>query len=124
MAKAKSTKVKSAEWKGYHNVNLTAEQNQDFEDHHLQSPVGWDEIGILANNGYKFSVDWDDNNSGVKASLYAKNAKMDWAGYTLTAWAGDAETATKLLLYKHYVVCQQQWEVAKDHRAGASLKWG
>jgi len=124
MVKAKSTKVTKAEWKGYHNVNLSREQNELFTSEYLPVKLLWSDIDILTNNGYKFSVVWDDYNSGVTASLYACSKKMEWAGYALTAWAGDCETATKLLLFKHYVACEEIWSPVKPERAGSDVKWG
>lgn len=124
MAAKKTTKVKKAEWKGYHKINLTREQNEDFEANHSQTEVTFSELDILINNGYKISLNWDDYNTGVSASLYASNQKMEWAGYTLSAWAGDAQTAVALLLYKHYVVAQEQWEIVKAEREGSDSKWG
>lgn len=122
--KQQTTKVKKAEWHGYHRINLTREQTEVFERDYLNEPVSFDEIGILVNEGYKISFSWDDYNSGVSASMYAQNAKMEWAGYTLSAWAGDPDTAIKLLLFKHYVVAQKQWEIVKPEREGSSAKFG
>jgi len=124
MAKAQQKKVAKADWKGYHKINLTNEQTKEFEDDYLPKEITLSEFDILINNGYKFSLNWDSYNSGVSASLYAADKKMDWAGYTLTAWAGDAETATKLLLYKHYIVALGQWEIVKPEREGSSSKFG
>lgn len=124
MAKSQTRQVKKAEWKGYHKINLTKEQNELFEDQYISRAVPFTDFDILVNNGYKLSVSWDSYNHGVSASLYAQDKKMEWAGYTLSAWAGDAETALKLLLFKHYVVANQQWEVVKTEREGSSSKWG
>lgn len=125
MATKKQNKpVKRAEWKGYHKVNLTREDDALFGSAYVTKDVPWSDIDILINQGYKFSIAWDDYNQGVTASLYAQSQKMEWAGYTLTAWAGDVETATKLLLFKHYVVCREQWEIAKPEREGSNVKWG
>jgi hypothetical protein len=120
----KNKRAAKAEWKGYHKINLTVEQSALFETEYLPTPLLWSDIDILVNNGYKFSLSWDSYNSGVSASLYAQDKKMEWAGYTLSAWSGDAETATKLLLFKHYVVCEEQWEIVPYTREGASVKWG
>lgn len=124
MAAKKSTKVKPAEFQGYHKINLTQEQNDVFEREYANLSPRMEDIDILVNNGYKLSFSWDDYNSGVSASLYAKNQKMEWAGYTLSAWAGDAQTALNLLLFKHFVVAKEQWEIVKKEREGSSSKWG
>ncbi len=124
MANKKSTKVKSAEFKGYHKINLDNAQNALFDAEYASIVPPLSDIDILINNGYKLSFAWDDFNSGVSASLYAKDQKMEWAGYTLSAWAGDVQTALNLLLFKHFVVANQKWEIVKPEREGSSVKWG
>lgn len=120
----KSSKVTKAEWKGYHKVNLTDAQTEQFEAEYEAHQVQVDDLGILINNGYKFSLSWDAYNQGISASLYAADKKMEWAGYTLTAWAGDPNTAINLLMFKHYVVCEEQWEIVKAEREGSSSRFG
>lgn len=112
--KSKQSKPKKAEWKGFHNVNLTKEDEAAFLswDCGLIDVYAW--LGHLTDNGYKVSFDFDPYNQGSRASLYCTNAKMDWAGYTLTAWASDMETAFKLLLFKHDVMCKGKWEIAPE----------
>lgn len=122
--KKQNKSAKKAEWKGYHKINLTREQNELFEGQYASRSVPFTDFDILVNNGYKLSISWDNYNGGVSASLYAQDQKMEWAGFTLSAWAGDAETALKLLLFKHYVVAEQRWEIVKPEREGSSVKWG
>ena len=106
----KSKKNARIEWKGYLRVNLTDVQEKAFDKWFPLQVIQISDFGILANNGYKFSLGWDDFHSGVVAALYANSAKLAWPGYTLTAWAESAEEAVALLMYKHYVVCDQDWE--------------
>lgn len=114
MASKKMSKPTRAEWKGFHNVNLTKADEEAF----LAWDVGdinvyaW--LGHLVDNGYKVSFDYDPYNQGHRASLYCTQAKMAWAGYTLTAWADSPELAFKLLLFKHDVMCKGEWDVAPD----------
>lgn len=112
--KSKRKGTPKVEFKGYHNVNLNDDMAADFELWKQTNSITFSDLDILANNGYKFSVSWDAYHEGVSASLYCTQAKMEWAGYTLSAWAGDVESAVLLLIYKHYIVCEEQWEVAKD----------
>ena len=115
MSNSRKTKpVKKAEYKGYHNVNLSKDDGLLFEAWKVGQSIQLSDLDILANNGYKFSLGWDEYHQGVVAALYAKDAKMEWAGYTLSAWAADTETAILLLFYKHYIMCEETWEVAKD----------
>lgn len=124
MAKAFKKTVKKAEWKGYHKVNLSKEDGILFESWKETNPIELDHLGILANNGYKFSLGWDDYHQGISASLYCTQQKMDWAGWTLTAWAADPETAIQLLFYKHYVMCGEVWEVAPERSENQGASYG
>lgn len=114
MAKTRKNQVKKAEWKGYHKVNLDKSDEALFEAWKGENDVRIEDLGILCNNGYKVSLQWDDYHEGVSASLYAASAKMEWAGYTLTAWAGDPTTALQLLFFKHFILCREKWEIAAD----------
>jgi hypothetical protein len=124
VAKAQSKKPVKAEWKGFHNVNLTREDEPLFEAWQQDNVVGINWLEAWADNGYKVSVDFDPYNEGFKASLYCTQAKMEWAGYTLTAWAGDVQTALNLLAFKHYVMCNQKWEIAKDTQKRGTSNYG
>lgn len=124
MAKAQNKPVKRAEWKGFHNVNLTKVNETEFEAWRLENAAGMNWIQSLADDGYKVSFDWDSRNEGFRAGLYATSAKMAWAGFTLTAWAEDAQTAFELLCFKHYVLCNQVWETAKDVSNRGTSKYG
>jgi hypothetical protein len=114
---ATSKKIKrtpKVEWKGYLRVNLTPEQDANFDKWFPTQSIQLADVGILANNGYKFSIAWDDFHDGVVASLYASSPKLSWPGWTLTAWAPSVEEALSLLFYKHYIVCEEDWERFTD----------
>lgn len=124
MATKKTKPVKKAEWKGYHKVNLTPDDAVAFEAWKEQQDVTWADFDVLANDGYKFSVSWDDYHQGISAALYCTSAKMEWAGYTLTAWADDTHGAILLLFFKHFIMCQQKWEIAKERSENQGLPYG
>lgn len=122
MAKAHKQQVKKVEWKGYHSCNLLTSDELPYETWAAAQVIQISDIDVIVQAGYKFSLNWDKFHEGVSASLYAHDPKLEWAGYSLTAWAGDAESAIKLLFYKHYVMCEEQWEIApnnseKQHRS-------
>lgn len=122
--KPQNKPAKKAQWLGYHRVNLSKADEAAFELWRVGETVRWEDIGILSNAGYKFSLSWDDYHQGISASLYCTQAKMDWAGYSLTAWAGDAESAVLLLLYKHYVMCEEEWDIALDRSENQGSSYG
>lgn len=124
MAKAQAKKPLKAEYKGFHNVNLSKEDELLFETWQQENVTAFNWIEALTDEGYKVSFDYDAYNSGFRCSLYATSAKMEWAGYTMTAWAGDIQTACNLVCFKHYVMCNQKWEVAKENSKRQYSKYG
>jgi len=124
MAKTQRKQVKKAEWKGYHKVNLTKDQENEFENWAKETSVLFSDFDVLCNSGYKLSLSWDDYHSGVSAALYCTQAKMDWAGYSLSAWAADCETAIKLLFFKHFNICREVWDVAEERTERSHSKFG
>lgn len=112
MAKSKTAVKKSpkVEWKGYLNVNLDDAEAAAFEAWETERVFGISDVAILVDNGYKFTLAWDAFHSGFTASLYSSLPILAWPGYTLTAWAGSAEDAMRLLFFKHYIICEEDWE--------------
>lgn len=112
--KSKSKTPKKAEWQGYLRVNLTDQQDADFDLWKEKEAIQLTDLDILLNNGYKFSLNWDDFHDGVSASLFASSTKLSWAGWVLTAWSDNVTDAMLLLFYKHYIICEEDWEHFKD----------
>ena len=124
MAKASSKKPLKADWKGFHNVNLSSADELLFEAWQSENVVGLNWAEHWTDNGYKFSIDFDPYHEGYRASLYCTQAKMEWAGYTMSAWGEDLQTAINLLAFKHHVMCQERWEIAKDKPNKGTSKYG
>jgi len=99
---AKKTKQAKVEWKGYLDVNLSVDDENLFETWETERTFGISDVGVLVDNGYKFSCNWDSYHSGFTASLYSGSSKLAWTGWTLTAWAGDIETAVRLLFFRRF----------------------
>ena len=110
MAVKKAGKTPKVEWVGYLNVNLTDIQDKEFDVWAGMQSIKMSDLDILLNNGYKVSLNWDAYHSGVAVTLFANSPKLPRAGYALTAWSGDVETALLLLFYKHYIICEEDWE--------------
>jgi len=98
------------EWKGYLNVNLGSEDEVLFDQWEVDRVFSLADVATLVDNGYKFSLNWDDFHDGFVAGLYSGNSKLAWTGWTLTAWAETVEECMRLLFYKHYVMCEEDWE--------------
>jgi hypothetical protein len=124
MAKAKQQAKKKVDWKGYHSCNLLTADELPYENWAATQVIQLSDLDVIVQAGYKFSLNWDAFHSGVSASLYASDGRLDWAGYSLTAWASDAESAIKLLFYKHYVMCEEQWEIAPNNTEKSHRTYG
>jgi hypothetical protein len=124
VAKTQGKKAPKIEWKGYLNVNLSAADATAFDAWEIERVFGIDDVAILVDNGYKFSLNWDTHHDGFNASLYSGSPKLAWTGWTLTAWAGDVHTAMRLLFYKHYIMCEEDWERFTYKSEKSGLKYG
>ena len=113
---AKSTKKREAkvEFQGYLRVNLSTEQEAQFEHWAANCGITFEDFHELVENGYKFSLGWDRFNDCPVASLYSQNPKHEWAGWTLTAWAGSIDESMKYLFYKHYFICEEDWSTFRE----------
>lgn len=124
MAAKKSTKVKKAEWKGYHKIVLTQEQDDSFNEWTASSGVNWPWIEQLTNDGYKVSFNFDDYHTGISCSIYCTNEKMEWGGYSLTAWGENAFESFAMVCYKHYEIAKQMWEIVPERSEKSYKKRG
>jgi len=110
MAKNTTKKQPKIEWKGYLNVNLDNDDAKTFDEWETQRLFSIADVAILVDNGYKFSLNWDTHHNGFVASLFSSSPKLAWTGWTLTAWAESSEDAMRLLFFKHYILCEEDWE--------------
>ena len=126
MAEKKTAKKKApkVEFQGYLSVNLSAEQDADFDAWLGGSPDVFNWLFEELLLGYKMSFAEDEFNDGFSVSLYAKSAKLPWAGWTLTAWAGSVEEAAALLWYKHHRIANRDWEQFTGRPAKSHSKRG
>jgi hypothetical protein len=110
---ATSKKSKAApkiEWQGYLNVNLDTDDEVAFDAWEVDRVFTLADVAVLVDNGYKFALNWDNFHSGFVASLYSGSTKLAWTGWTLTAWSDSADEAIRLLFFKHYYMCEEDWE--------------
>lgn len=111
MAKTQSKpKAKLPEWKGYLQVHLTDEQDAEYDVWARKQTIQLTDLDILINNGFKFGLKWDDYHQGVTATLTANDPKLSWSGWVLTAWSDNVTDAILMLFYKHYIICDEDWE--------------
>jgi len=120
--KPTNKRTPKAEFKGYLNVNLTAEQEAEFDRWFAETGFDLSVLFDTMDMGYKIAFAIDDYNDGIVVTMYAKSTKIDWSGWTLSAWAGSLEEAAAFLFFKHHYVCNQDWNqfTGRPQRSHAS----
>lgn len=108
--KAAQKRPPKAEFRGYLNVNLSPEQEAEFDAWFAAGSFTLDMLFEVMDMGYKISFSIDDYNDGISVAIYAKSTKLPWAGWTLTAWAATIEEAAAYVFFKHHFVANQDWE--------------
>lgn len=111
--KIAASEKKQAEFKGFVNYVLSAEDKEmfskwDVDDH---------DLFLLAaggcQQGYKMGVSFNPKNDTFTATFMCTDSDSPNAGYILSAFAPDWYNAVKSLLFKHDVVLYGIWNVEK-----------
>lgn len=115
MAKKKSDKSntnewKKADWKGFKDVGLTVEAKQQFQGWDIDAAGIVDALEVLASTGHKVSVTAVNDGKGFSASLTGSYEHCINAGYTMAAFAPSAEMALQVVIFKHFVLCDEVWD--------------
>lgn len=100
----------SFQLKGYVRCELSATEKEAFkawESEHSNVEC-YERLIKAADSGYLLKV--GESGDGFQASLCASSTGKPWDGYVLVAHAGHAARASMLLVYKHEVLMQQDWE--------------
>lgn len=108
--KVQKGRAPKVEFKGYLNVNLSAEEELQFDAWYEAGSFALEMLFDLIDFGYKISFSEDEFNDGISVSIYAKSPKFNWAGWTLTGWASDVHEAAAYVFFKHHFVANQDWE--------------
>lgn len=96
-------------FKGFVRCELVKEQKAMFEawSASLSADDLLGQLSALLDDGFKLS--WGEGKQGMTASLSNVDGPAESRGYLLSAMAGRAEKALRVLLYKHLVVLEGQW---------------
>lgn len=110
MASKANKRPPKIEYRGFLRCNLSKEQVEQFKAWYETRPDVWSVLEEVIDEGYKLSIAEDTFNDAYQASLYCNTKKLDWAGWTLQAFAGTADKALALLFFKHWFVLDKNWE--------------
>ena len=99
-----------AVWGGYIDLKLDEQRRSEFDDWFLAPTLDRAKLlQALLVDGLSFSLKYDTSSSAFLATFTGAGVSGSNERYCLTARAGDADEATGLLLYKHYVLLSGWW---------------
>lgn len=90
-------------------VKLTAEQRAEFSSFTLYEGDPVRALQSLADDGYRVGVSWSGEQQAYTISLTCRNSESVNNGMCMTSFAGTLETAVRLAVFKHVVVCNERW---------------
>lgn len=124
MPRAKAKKNDSPAWRGFVDCNLDTAMKAQAKSWILQNVEDiWSKVSALVDDGYKVSFALDRYHDAYQASLsYQVNGHAN-SGLTLSGRGPDMQGALGMLLFKHYVVLDQDWSNGTQ-RAKDADPWG
>ena len=112
MAKSKSTSDTSGnkpQWQGYKNINIPASHIAECENYLADTKNVWQDFLTLLNKGYTVKQYLDTKDMSYKCTLHCVNSDEPNAGYAMSAFGGDWYSALGCVLYKHFVLADEDW---------------
>jgi len=107
---ANKKEKKKAEFRGFFNVELNAEQKAEAKVYIRNDENVAIEIENALASGYKITVSKDGRTDGYQASLQCNDAESENAGLCMSAYANHWYSALGVLMFKHNVVLNKHWE--------------
>lgn len=113
-----------APWGGFLNARMDDARKAQFDDWFTNySSKVWSSLDDAVGEGLKFSLSYDAENEAYVATLTGRlclSLDQRWAA---SARAGTWEEACALVLFKHYVLAEGNWDDFRPSK-GDFLKWG
>jgi hypothetical protein len=96
-----------AQWVNY---TLSTEEKNAFKASLADNPAAYsNELETMMQEGYRFSVRWDDYATCFAVTLYDNSADGPNKGMLLSSRSPSWETALSMCLYKHLVIFDRRW---------------
>lgn len=109
MAKANGTKPQT-EWRGFKDFRLTADQLEAFAVFEVHDDDLMDLIQTVLTEGYKLTLTYSSQSDTYNCSMTCNAEKHPNQGYTMSAFAPSMYAAMRLLMFKHFVLLDTNWE--------------
>jgi len=109
MPRANGKKVLTA-WRGFKDFRLTAEQLEGFAAFDCEDDDLMDLIQTTLAEGYKLTLTYNGQSDTYNCAITCNAEKHPNEGFTMSAFAQTAYVAMKLLMYKHAVLLEGDWD--------------
>lgn len=118
---ANKKEMKKAEFRGFANVELNAEEKAEMRQWILETEAVQVELDEMLASLYKVSVQKSEALGSYQATAFCMDGKSVNAGLILSAYAPHWWDAIACLAYKHAVKCEGVWDTDADKEPDA---WG
>lgn len=106
---SKPANRKEFEWKGFINVNLSAEDKASFVAWDIQDGDVWDGIAQYAAAGYKIAISYNKQNDKFSVTGTGQPETGTNSGYAVSAFANSPYEAARVWLFKVTSVLPDDW---------------
>jgi len=115
MAKKKA-KAKQFEFKGYVNIDIPEKEVSALEIFAADDKQVFFEYNAILTTNYTVKQYYDDYSEAIKTVATCFDEDNANFGYSLSAYADDWYTSLAVLLYKHLVLADRDWDSAKSNK--------
>lgn len=102
------------------NVNLNEAENADKTEAIPTYDALLNLINEEVENGYKFTIKWDERGSCVSVFMQPTAEDQENSGFILTGRGGTAASALRECIYCHRTVLQGDWQSARSRNGRVS----
>lgn len=100
---------KEFEWKGFINVNLTADQKEAYRAWDIADDDVWDGIASYATAGIKIQLSFNKQNDKFNCTGTGQPESGDNSGYAVSAFGNSPYNAARVWLFKLSCVLPDVW---------------
>lgn len=104
-------KAVTAQYRGYIPVYLNEAMKTAIRSKPGNSEAYIAKLERWVEDGYRFSINWDEQNECCVLSLYDLDARRQTGGYILSARHAEFHVAFDTLVYLHETVYADGWDV-------------
>lgn len=105
-------------YEGHVQYYMSKEVKQAVLDCSLDQPALLEHFTRLIDDGYRFSLEYDEKNAAYSASLFQRKPGSDNAGYILTARHVDITRCMAILYIMHEDVFDTLWPTSQKESNG------